>query len=235
MIEDLLDLGARIVGIAEHLDDLGRQRLVGARRVAGDLGDHRLPVLGAARAAAGAGVEQHVAAGGGDARIVGLEVAGAARLAQRAGELGAAALEDLLDAPLGALVAEPGGDRDAIAVHRRGAVAGGDEDVVLAIVAGDEAVAGGVHAQGARDPAGGERLAGRRRRRRGADDAEAIAGHLLDHLVVDEGVEQRAQPVAPLDVGVHGRGQLVRAQAFEGSVAQSLEQILFIDVHSLRS
>ena len=130
------------------------ERLVGVRRVARDLGDDGLAVLGAARAA----VEEHVAARRCDARIVGLDVAGAARLAQRAGQLGAAALEHFFDAPFGALVAEPGRDGDAIAVHRRGAVARGDVDVVLAVVARDEAVAGGMHAQRAGDPAGGQRV-----------------------------------------------------------------------------
>jgi hypothetical protein len=151
--------------------------------------------------------------GGGDARIVGLDVAGAPRLAQRAGELGAAALEHLLDAPFGALVAEPGGDGDAVAVHGRGAVAAGDVDVVLAVVARDEAVAGGVDAERAGDPAlrqgGLARLGGGLDGRHAADEAEAVARRLLDDFVVDEQVEERAQAVAPLDVGVHGGCELV--------------------------
>src|SRR5207248_730840 len=127
--EDLLDLGARVVGIAEHVHDAGGERLVGARRVARDLDDHRLALLGAA----GRAFEHDVPAGGGDARIVGLDVGVAAEAAQGAGQLGAAALAHRLDAPLGALVAEPGGDDDLVAVERAAAVARADVDVVLAV------------------------------------------------------------------------------------------------------
>src|SRR6185312_8661720 len=227
--EDLLDLGARIVGIAEDVDDARRDRLVGFRGIARDLGDHGLSVLGAA----GGSIEEHVAAGGADARIVGLDEAGAALLAQGAGELGAAALEDLLDAALGALVAEPGGDGDAIAVHRRAAVAAGDVDVVLAVVARDEAVAGGVDAQGAGDPALRQRLARLGGGRRRADDAVAVAGRLFEDALVDQVVEERTQAMPTLDVGAHDGGQLVRAQAFVRPVAQGLQYILFVDVHDL--
>src|SRR5262249_3510305 len=157
-------------------------------RVARDLGDDRLAVLGAASAASWALpralIDEDVAARGRDARVVGLDVASAADAAQGAAKLGAAALEHLLDAPFGAFVAEPSGDGDAIAVQRRGAVARGDEDVVLAVVTRDEAVAGRVHAQGAGDPTLGQPLFGWRRRRRGADDANATAGRLFQHVLV---------------------------------------------------
>ena len=93
--QHLLDLGARVVGIAEHLQHLGLDRAARDLGVAGDLGDHRLAGQRGGDVAAQRDRP-------GDARVVGLQdhlLAGAIELA---GDLGAAAREHAQHAALGA-------------------------------------------------------------------------------------------------------------------------------------
>jgi hypothetical protein len=154
--EDLRDLGARIVGIAEDLQHARRQLVATGLGVAGDLDDHRLAVV-RGRAA----VERDLAEIGGDPRIVGLEEDPAPAGAQHAGQAGAPARQHLDDAALDALDADPGRDLDLIAVERAGPVLGRHEHVA-AVGQPDEAVAGGVHGDA---PGRGVVDGGRRRAR----------------------------------------------------------------------
>ena len=105
-------LGARVVRVAQDLEHPRRERLVGVRRVAHDLDEHRLPLAARARPL----VEGHDAR---DARVVGLEVPAATVAPDDAGELGPAAREHVHHPPLGPLGAEPGDQRHAVAVERR--------------------------------------------------------------------------------------------------------------------
>src|SRR5690606_5165747 len=114
---DLLDLGARIVGIAEHLEDARGHVAAAIRRIARDLDDDGLALGGR-----GAAVERHLTEVRGDARIVGLEQVLAADLADDAGEARAPAGEDLIDLALGALHADPRRHAHLIAVERAAAV-----------------------------------------------------------------------------------------------------------------
>src|SRR5262249_29728210 len=148
--DDLGHLGAHVAVLAEDADDAHR----GGRLVAGDLREHALPLAGDDAAFLFDG--EHAVARG-TARVVGLERLLLAREADAAGELGAAAGDDLLDAPLGAAIADPRRQAYAVAVERRAAEARGDEHVGLAVVALDEAVACGVDANAADDGRGGGR------------------------------------------------------------------------------
>src|SRR5262249_3616035 len=138
--DDLRDLGARVVGIAEDVDHARGQLAAGARRVADDLGDDALPLA----RGAGALLEADLPERRRDARVVGLEVEGAAGGPDAAGEPRPAAREHLLDLALAALPAEPRREPDLVAVERGAAEAGRHEDVGLAVLALDEAVAGRV-------------------------------------------------------------------------------------------
>src|SRR6185312_7192770 len=141
--QHLLDLGARVVGVAQHLQHRGLDRAVGHVGVAGDLGDHGDAVLGG-RDRTG---QAHQS---GDARVVGLQHLLATPAHQLAGDLGAPALDDAQDAPLEAARAHPGFDLDGVRVHGGAPVGGRDVDVLGLVVGDDEAVAGGVDLDPAR-------------------------------------------------------------------------------------
>ncbi len=152
--QHLLDLGARVVGIAQHLQHLGLDRAARHLGVAGDLGHHRLADQGHGDVAA----QRHRA---GDARVVGLQnnlLAGALELA---GDLGAAARQHAQNAPLDAAHGGPGLDLDGVAVHGGAAVARRNVHVFRLVVGDDEAVTDGVNLDPARQRAGrADRAAG---------------------------------------------------------------------------
>jgi hypothetical protein len=79
--QDLLDLGARILGIAEHLEQLAGDLAARGIRVARDLDDDRVAILAALRI-----LDRHATVVGGDPRIVGLEVHAARDPPQDAGQ-----------------------------------------------------------------------------------------------------------------------------------------------------
>src|SRR5262249_38592957 len=154
------------------------------RIVARDLGDHALPL---AQGQPG-GVEGEPAVGRHHARVVRLERERVAGAAHAPGQLGAAALDHLLDLPLRALVAGPGRQAHAVAVERAAAEARGHEYVVGAVVALDEAEAGRVDADAPDDAGGrGGGLPGQ---------AEASARGLLHAAGGDELGDELAQAVA---------------------------------------
>ncbi len=146
--QDLLDLGARVVRVAEDLEHLGLERPVGDVRVALDLGDDGLAHEPNRDVA-------HEGHGARDARIVRLQdrvLAGAHELAR---DLGAPARDDARDAALDAAHAGPGLDLDGVGVHGGAAVARGDVDVLGLVVWHDEAVPGGMNLDSARQLARG--------------------------------------------------------------------------------
>jgi hypothetical protein len=141
--EDLLDLGARIVGVAEHLEHPARQGVVARRGIARDL-DHDRLALGRGRPT----LEGDLPEVGGDPRVVGSQDDLPADPAQDAGDAGPAPRQDVDHAPLDALDPDPGRDPDLIAVERGAAVLGRDEHVAP-VGQGDEAVARGVDGEAA--------------------------------------------------------------------------------------
>jgi hypothetical protein len=142
--QDLLDLGAGIVGIAQHLQHRDLQRSVGRLGIAEDRRHHRLAGPRAARPA----VQGHRP---GDARVIGLEVQGLARAHDLPGDLAAAPLEHVQHPPLEAARPHPPLHVHPVSVHRRAAHARGDVDVFGPVVRNHEAVAVGVDLDPSRD------------------------------------------------------------------------------------
>src|SRR5262249_45614485 len=135
-----------------------------------------------------------------NARIVRLEMERSRVAAQCSGKLRAAALEHLGDTPLGALVAEPGRECDAVTIECGAAIARSDETIVFAIFALYEAVARRMDANSSRDGAVRcwlflERRARRERRccRLPADQPIARALRLFDGAALHQLGEQRAE------------------------------------------
>ena len=136
--QHLLDLGARVVGIAEHLEHGGLDRSVGDVGIAGDLRDDGDAV----------GRVRHRPAQrdrAGDARIVGLQHLLLAPAGQLAGDLRAPAGEHAQHAAFDAADGGPGLDFDGVGVHGGAAVAGRDVNVFGLVVGDDEAVPGGMN------------------------------------------------------------------------------------------
>ena len=148
--QDLLDLGARVVGVAEHLEHRGLDRPVGDVGVAGDLGDHRDAVAPRRHRPA-----QRDRAG--DARIVGLQdlLLAPARPSWPV-ILARPRASTRSTRPSTPRTAEPGLDLDGVGVHGGAAVARRDVDVFGFVVGDDEAVPGGVNLDAPRELAGGE-------------------------------------------------------------------------------
>src|SRR5215203_5847243 len=95
--EDLLDLGARILGIAEHLEQLAGELAARGIGIPRDLDDDGIAVFALWRI-----VDADAAVVRGDARIIGLEVHGATDAAQDAGEARATTGEHFGDSTFGA-------------------------------------------------------------------------------------------------------------------------------------
>ncbi len=142
--QDLLDLGARVIGIAQYLQHRGLDRPVGNVGITRDLGDHRRAVR---RVRHGAG-QRHRAA---DARVVRLQDLLLAAPAELAGDLGAAARQHGQHAPFDALAAQPGLDLDGVGVHGGAAVVSRHVDVFGFVVGYDEAIPGGVNLDATRE------------------------------------------------------------------------------------
>src|ERR1039457_3685528 len=119
--QGFLDLGARVVGAAEDLEQHDFDGCLGRLGIADDLGDQGLT---------GAGI--HATANHDlrlDARIVGLEAHLVAVAGELSGDFAAPTFEHLGDAAFEPAPANPPFDLDAVAVHGRTAVADADVDI----------------------------------------------------------------------------------------------------------
>ncbi len=143
--QGLLDLGARVIGIAQDLEQGNLDGRIGRVGIADNLGHHGLAGTRADTAA-----HDHRRA---DAWVVGLEAKLVAMSFKLARYFPASALENLVDPALQAAAAHPPLDFDAIAVHGRAAVTRADVDVFGMIVRNHEAVAVGVDLDPARHDA----------------------------------------------------------------------------------
>ena len=140
--QGLLHLGARIVGIAQNLEQSHLDRRARALGEARDLGDHRL-----ARSRADPAAHHY---GRADARVVGLEAQERPAARELPGNLAAAPFQHPQHAAFEPAPANPPLDLDLVAVHGRAAVARADVDVLGMVVGHHEAEAVGMDLDPAR-------------------------------------------------------------------------------------